>query len=275
MADDLIYDVGMHRGEDTAYYLAKGFRVVAFEANPELVEICTRRFERELLEGRLTIEAGAIAPPEAGESVTFYRNEKTVWGTISPDWQERNRKLGKQSGTITLPRLDFAAALQRHGVPHYLKIDVEGVDQHILDVVQAASVTPDYLSIESEKVDFDILIAELDRLAALGYRRFRAVQQANVGGRHLPIATLTGGTVVHRFERDGSGPFADDLAQPWLSRDAVIAEYRRIFRRYRLFGDRSFLRQLPVIGQAVRLGSRFRPYPLPGWYDTHARRTAA
>ena len=31
---DLIYDVGFHQGEDTAYYLKKGFRVVAFEAHP-------------------------------------------------------------------------------------------------------------------------------------------------------------------------------------------------------------------------------------------------
>jgi 16S rRNA A1518/A1519 N6-dimethyltransferase RsmA/KsgA/DIM1 with predicted DNA glycosylase/AP lyase activity len=32
---DLIYDVGMHHGEDTEFYLRKGFRVVAFEADPD------------------------------------------------------------------------------------------------------------------------------------------------------------------------------------------------------------------------------------------------
>ncbi len=45
---DLVYDVGMHRGEDTAFYLAKGYRVVGFEANPELVEACQRRFAAEI-----------------------------------------------------------------------------------------------------------------------------------------------------------------------------------------------------------------------------------
>lgn len=274
MPDDLIYDVGQHRGEDTAYYLAKGFRVVAFEANPDLVEACARRFSREIDDGRLTIESGAIAPPDAGEAVTFYRNEMTVWGTTSPDWQERNQKLGRQSGAITLPRLDFAEALRRHQAPYFLKIDVEGADHHILDVIASSGVTPEHISIESEKVDFDVLVEEVDRLVSLGYRRFRAVQQANVVGRRLPVRTLGGTTVVHRFERHGSGPFGDDLDQPWLSRDAVIEDYRRIFRLYRLFGDKSFLRNLPVIGQFVRLGSHFRPYPLPGWYDTHAWRGA-
>ena len=33
----LIYDVGMHNGDDTAYYLRRGFRVVAIEPNPALV----------------------------------------------------------------------------------------------------------------------------------------------------------------------------------------------------------------------------------------------
>ena len=35
---DLIYDVGMNNGDDTAYYLSLGFRTVAIEADPELVE---------------------------------------------------------------------------------------------------------------------------------------------------------------------------------------------------------------------------------------------
>lgn len=33
MKSDRIFDIGMHRGEGTRFYLAKGFRVVAVEAN--------------------------------------------------------------------------------------------------------------------------------------------------------------------------------------------------------------------------------------------------
>jgi len=35
---DLIYDVGLHKGEDAEFYLRKGFRVVAFEADSDLVD---------------------------------------------------------------------------------------------------------------------------------------------------------------------------------------------------------------------------------------------
>lgn len=32
LSRDLIFDIGMHRGEDSEFYLRKGFRVVAVEA---------------------------------------------------------------------------------------------------------------------------------------------------------------------------------------------------------------------------------------------------
>ena len=37
--NDLIYDLGVNRGEDCAFYLAKGFRVVGIEANPSLYDV--------------------------------------------------------------------------------------------------------------------------------------------------------------------------------------------------------------------------------------------
>ena len=35
-SNNLIFDVGLHTGQDTAFYLKKGFRVIAIEANPLL-----------------------------------------------------------------------------------------------------------------------------------------------------------------------------------------------------------------------------------------------
>lgn len=34
-----VLDLGMHVGDDTAYYLRRGFNVVAVEANPELCRL--------------------------------------------------------------------------------------------------------------------------------------------------------------------------------------------------------------------------------------------
>ena len=60
---DLIYDIGAHRGEDAEFYLRKGFRVVAIEADPDLVLACRRRLQPFLAQGRQTIIEGAIVEP--------------------------------------------------------------------------------------------------------------------------------------------------------------------------------------------------------------------
>ena len=73
--EDLIYDVGMNNGDDTAYYLSLGFRTVAIEANPELVEQAKARFAREIASGRLIILNIGIADREGGASVLDLRDE--------------------------------------------------------------------------------------------------------------------------------------------------------------------------------------------------------
>ena len=51
----LIFDIGMHVGQDTAFYLAKGFRVIAVEANPLLVRDAEKHFKNQIETGQLTI----------------------------------------------------------------------------------------------------------------------------------------------------------------------------------------------------------------------------
>lgn len=40
---DLIFDVVLHVGEDAGFYLRKGFRVIALEANPDLCKLCQKQ----------------------------------------------------------------------------------------------------------------------------------------------------------------------------------------------------------------------------------------
>lgn len=44
---DLIFDIGMHIGQDTRHYLNKGFNVLAIEANPELVQQNKLKFKKK------------------------------------------------------------------------------------------------------------------------------------------------------------------------------------------------------------------------------------
>lgn len=269
LADDLVYDVGLHLGEDSAYYLAKGYRVVAFEANPDLVAHCEGRFRDAIDDGQLEIVSGAIADiPEP--TITFYRHPSTVWGTTKPDWAARNSVIA-QSDVIEVPVVDFTACLRRTGIPHYMKIDVEGADRVCLTALRDFSARPRHLSIESEKEEFARLVEEFDLLESLGYSRFALVQQSGMERRSVTTRTWSGEHLVFRFEEHSSGPFGSDVG-PWVSRTEAIDRYASIFKLYRRFGDRSFFGRTRLGRVVRRQAERLLRRPLPGWHDTHASR---
>ena len=265
---DVIFDVGLHRGEDSAYYLALGYSVVGFEANPRLAEFCRNRFADQIASGRFTVVEGAIASGSA-ETVRFYRHPNSALGTTRSDWADRNLQIG-DSERIDVPRVDFGECLCNYGVPYFLKVDIEGADRVCFDALADCAERPRYVSLESEKVDFRALVAEIDMLCGLGYNRFAVVQQA--GRSRLDNATCLDGTrLSHTFELDGSGPFGPDVG-PWLDRESALLRYQRVFRAYRVLGDRSWLRRSRRRRAAlVRIGA-FLSIPVPGWYDTHATR---
>src|SRR5918911_1707382 len=53
--DDLIFDLGANQGEDSEFYLAKGFRVVAVEANPLLYAGLRERLAEPIARGQLVL----------------------------------------------------------------------------------------------------------------------------------------------------------------------------------------------------------------------------
>ena len=80
---NLIFDMGLHKGEDTDFYLRKGFDVVAFEADPLLIKFCKLRFADYIDKGRLQIIEGAIAPDLAPK---FYPVLSSPWLLDLPGW---------------------------------------------------------------------------------------------------------------------------------------------------------------------------------------------
>lgn len=272
MNPNLIYDAGLHLGEDTDYYLKKGFKVIALEANPELVARCKARFRDPLASGQLQIVEGAIAPSSAGDTITFYRNPVSIWGTTEEAWAKRNAQWGFESETITLKRIDISEVYRTFGVPFYLKVDVEGVDLLVLEALKQVKARPRYVSIEAEAVDFDELRAELSLLHDLGYTKFKAVQQETVPGSSITTTTFDGRPLRYVFEKHASGPFGDDIAKPWLTFDGILEEYSRIFRKYRRYGEGSVLERMPKLPQRLIKKSYklLTGRPLAGWYDTHA-----
>jgi FkbM family methyltransferase len=270
---DLVFDLGLHKGEDTGFYLAKGFRVVAFEADPELISECRDRFSAEIASGRLEIVEGAIVDsPAVGDTITFYKNPAvTVWGTVDPAWRDRNERAGWESEEITVPAVDFGRCIEKYGIPYYMKIDIEGADILSLKKLGDFEPKPDYVSIESSKVSLEAIDTELDILQGLGYDSFKAVQQATVPGSVAPRPAFEGSDIDYTFPRDASGLFGRELAGKWLNRGQVKRSYRWIFVGYRIFGNDTFVRKNRITRKMWQLLQRLLRRPIPGWFDTHAR----
>lgn len=275
----LIYDVGMHKGEDTDYYLKKGFKVVGFEADPQLVAFCQNRFRDAINSGQLVIVEGAIVDDEmvtkGNGKIAFFENEgNSEWGTVCSNWVERNERCGKSSNVIEVPVTDFGACLKQYGIPYYLKIDIEGMDMLCLKKLLSFSEKPDFVSLESNKVDFKILKKEFDLLCELGYNSFQAVNQKYITGLKEPSDTKEGHYANHVFPEASSGLFGKDLpASGWMDRKRVLQSYRRIFLNYKLFGndDRYYKWHKYLLGKIYYRLLIFLNFS-PGWYDTHARR---
>jgi len=272
--DDLIYDVGMHKGEDADYYLKKGFRVIGFEAIPELAQYCREKFSGEISEGRLKIVEGAIVDGRnlIGGKVKFYRNiDNSVWGTFLDEWVRRNEIMGASSEEILVPAVDFTQSLREYGIPHYLKIDIEGMDKVCLRALLSFDQRPDYVSIESEMVKFEDLIDELDIFRNLGYSLFKAVQQEDVFRQREPRRTKEGNYAGHIFQRGSTGLFGGDLPGKWKDYGGIISEYKFIFLLYEYFGHCGKLKNNFFGRFLIWFFKTVLGRPVPGWYDTHAK----
>ncbi len=113
---NLIIDVGMHDGADTALYVAKGFDVVAVEANPELVASARDRFARELEHGRLRLIDSAIAETR-GTLPLAVAETNDFWSSLSPDFVARNEAEGIRHRYIEVPTVPFEEVLAEVGTP--------------------------------------------------------------------------------------------------------------------------------------------------------------
>jgi FkbM family methyltransferase len=283
--NDLVYDVGMHKGEDTEFYLRKGFRVIAFEADPDLIHYCKDRLQQFIDEGRLIIVEGAIVDRQAADTagkVIFYKNDSvSVWGTVCPAWAERNNQLGRSSRALEVNVVDFAGILRRTGIPHYMKIDIEGADMACVKALKQFEVRPNYISIESSKTSLASIKRELHCLVDLGYNSFQAVEQSSVPSTHTPPnPAREGNYVAHRFQYGSSGLFGSELSGKWKSYRQIVNQYWIVRLGYLLEGDGGIAHRWNVRG-AWRFRSLLRrtlcsltKAPVPGWYDTHARHSS-
>lgn len=162
----LIIDVGMHDGSDTAYYLSKGFRVLAIEANPHLCELARQKFHVELASGQLEILNVGIAL--ASGSMDFWINTRNT--ELSSFDRSFASRFGGELTTSRVETMPFRDIIQKYGIPYYLKVDIEGHDELCLRDLDPLHL-PEYISAEGHTLAILFLLYEK------GYREFKCINQ--------------------------------------------------------------------------------------------------
>ena len=211
----LIFDLGMNNGDDSLYYLRRGFKVVAVEANPVLCDRARDRLRTAVDDGRLKIINAAIWK-KTGKT-TFYVNlDNDHWSSMDIGWAGRDASRCKE---ITVQCATLSSLFEEFGVPHYLKIDVEGVDKSVLSQLRGSSLLPLYVSVEDCRFGFEYM----ETLASCGYDAFKLLDQSTV-------PRMTDPATGYRFAAGSSGPFGADLPGEWLTHDDMVRFYSATVR---------------------------------------------
>ena len=228
----VVFDLGMNNGDDTAYYLCRGFDVVALEANPVLCERARQRFQSELDQGRLTVVNAAVWE-KAGQTAFFVNLDNDHWSSLDIGWAGRDASRCKD---IIVRCVTLTDLFDEYGVPHYLKIDVEGVDHLVLSQLRGSELLPLYVSVE----DCRFGVEYMETLTSCGYDAFKLLDQSTV-------SQMTDAATGRAFPAGSSGPFGDELPGKWLSHRDMTALYSASVRNL----------------QGHRLAPRTR------WWDIH------
>ncbi len=215
--ENLIFDVGLHRGRDAEFYLKKGFDVVGVEANPEIADRARALLSKYEKKDRLTIVEKAVFET-SGDAVTFHVNdEKDDWSSLFKGAAEKGVT---SSRPITVETITLFDLYQKFGVPYYLKCDIEGGDELVAKQLAAYKVVPTFASFEVTSV------ALLEHLRDAGYKRFQLINQAYNNMTIPPVPASEGRYVAHAFDGHTSGLFGLELdATRWVSIDEVIGLY--------------------------------------------------
>jgi FkbM family methyltransferase len=167
----LVFDIGANHGDRTAAFRALGARVVAVEPQPDCVQALRTRFAGD--GAAVEIVPCAVAA-DAGR-VTLRINSSDVLSSIAPDWIERTEASGRfdgmsrWTGEVEVETVTLDALIERHGVPAFCKVDVEGAEPQVFAGLSRPLGVVSY-EFAAEAVEATLLC--LERLERLGARQF-------------------------------------------------------------------------------------------------------
>ena len=169
---DLALDIGAHVGDRVASFRRLGARVVAVEPQPALVFTLKLLYA---LDRQVTIEPVALGPKSGTIELKLNPPNPTVATASSdfiaaaegaPGWEDQHWTKTK---TVAMKTLDELIA--KHGIPRFVKIDVEGFEDEVLAGLHHPLPI---LSFEFTTIQRNVALKAVERLARSSLYSFNA-----------------------------------------------------------------------------------------------------
>ena len=179
---DLVFDIGAHVGDRVAAFRRLGAKVVAVEPQPALASTLTMLYGPS---SNVVIERAAVGR-NAGDVRLMVNTDNPTISTASnafihaaqdaPGWQGQH-----WDKSIRVPMTTLDALIDEHGVPAFIKIDVEGFEEEVLMGLTQPTAA---LSFEFTTIQRDVARACISRCVALGLTQFNAAigESQKLGG---------------------------------------------------------------------------------------------
>ncbi len=166
---DLVFDVGANVGNRTKIFVRLGARVVAVEPQPACAAVLARAFR-----GNRSVTIAEEAVGATAGSAEMKVSDAPTISSMSTEWIDAVRSSGRFAShrwgrTITVRVATLDGLIARHGVPAFIKVDVEGFER---EVMMGLSRAVGALSFEFTPEFAEPGFACLARLEEVGFRGF-------------------------------------------------------------------------------------------------------
>lgn len=167
---DLVFDIGANIGENTRLFASLGARVVAVEPLAHCAPAIAPQATQAVSDVRL--EQCAIGR-QAGTLELAVCSRALDVSSASQAWMDTMQRTGRARGPwderVLVPVSTLDALITRHGLPSFIKVDVEGYEAEVL---RGLSQRVSSISVEVHRATLELSLDCLERLCELGFARF-------------------------------------------------------------------------------------------------------